>query len=253
MSIEGGAATESKIAASTEKRRARRNASTKSNTKGRRRLGAREKARIEAILDILAATYPDARCALHFTTPFELLIATVLSAQCTDKRVNEVTARIFPRWNKPEHYAGLAQEELEEAIRDCGLFRSKARHIIALSRQLLEEHDGEVPAEREALERLPGVGRKTANVVLSNAFGEPAIAVDTHVFRVANRLGLANSNNVLETERQLMEVIPRELWSPAHHWLIHHGRAICSARKPRCSACPLQQLCPAAGATGGAD
>lgn len=252
MSMEGAAAADPDVAASAEKRRTRRNTGRNAGTKSRRRQGAREKARIEAILRILAATYPDARCALHFSTPFELLVATVLSAQCTDKRVNEVTARIFPRWNRPEHYAGLAQEELEEAIRDCGLFRSKARHIIALSRQLLEEHDGQVPADREALERLPGVGRKTANVVLSNAFGEPAIAVDTHVFRVANRLGLANSDNVLETERQLMEVIPRELWSPAHHWLIHHGRAICSARKPRCSQCPLQQLCPAAGATGGA-
>src|SRR5690606_8931452 len=143
----------------------------------------------------------------------------------------------------------LPYETLEAEIREIGLYRSKAKNIIEMSRRLLEEHDGEVPADREALERLPGVGRKTANVVLSNAFGHPAIAVDTHVFRVANRLGLANSDNVLETERQLMEVIPRELWSPAHHWLIHHGRAICSARKPRCSQCPLQQLCPAVDAS----
>lgn len=205
-----------------------------------------EQERVARILEVLAETYPDARCALNFSTPFELLVATVLSAQCTDKRVNEVTARIFPRWNTPEDFAALSQGELEEAIRDCGLFRSKARHLIALSQQLLEEHDGEVPAEREALERLPGVGRKTANVVLSNAFGQPAIAVDTHVFRVANRLGLAQSNNVMETERQLMERIPEHLWSQAHHWIIHHGRAICSARRPRCGICPLEGLCPSA-------
>lgn len=220
----------------------------------RRRLTRKERERIDEVLRILAETYPDAKCALNFRTPFELLVATVLSAQCTDKRVNEVTARIFPRWNKPEHYASLSQHELEEAIRDCGLFRSKSRHLIQLSQQLLTDHDGEVPRRREELEKLPGVGRKTANVVLSNAFGEPAIAVDTHVFRVANRLGLARSNNVLETEKQLMEVIPRELWSPAHHWLIHHGRAICQARRPRCGECPLQELCPSAevAAAGGA-
>src|SRR5690606_9364202 len=137
---------------------------------GRRRLSAAERRRIQRVLEILAETYPDARCALNFTTPFELLVATVLSAQCTDKRVNQVTARLFPRWNTPEDFAGLQQSELEEAIRDCGLFRSKARHLIALSRQLLDEHDGVVPDTREALEALPGVGRKTANVVLSNAF-----------------------------------------------------------------------------------
>lgn len=214
----------------------------------RRRISAKERQRIDEVLCILAETYPDAKCELNFRTPFELLVATVLSAQCTDKRVNEVTARLFPVWNKPEHFASLSQHELEEAIRDCGLFRSKARHLIGLSQQLLTEHDGEVPQEREKLEKLPGVGRKTANVVLSNAFGEPAIAVDTHVFRVANRLGLARSDKVLETEMQLMDVIPRELWSPAHHWLIHHGRRLCQARRPRCGECPLEELCPSAEA-----
>ena len=196
------------------------------------------------VLDILAHMYPDARCALNFSTPFELLVATVLSAQCTDKRVNEVTARLFPRWNTPEDFASLDENELAEAIRDCGLYRTKSRNLIALSRRLLEEHGGQVPADREALERLPGVGRKTANVVLSNAFGQPAIAVDTHVFRVANRLGLVRAKTPWEAEQQLMETIPKELWSQAHHWLIHHGRALCHARRPRCGECPLLALCP---------
>lgn len=226
---------------------ARRRKSTRNEAKpARRRLSPSERRRIDRILEILAETYPDARCALNFNTPFELLVATILSAQCTDKRVNQVTARLFPRWNTPEAFASLRQEELEEAIRDCGLFRSKARNLIALSRQLLEEYDGQVPDRREDLERLPGVGRKTANVVLSNAFGQPAIAVDTHVFRVANRLKLADSRDVFETEQQLMDVIPREKWSAAHHQLIHHGRAICSARRPQCHACPLMALCPSA-------
>jgi endonuclease-3 len=195
------------------------------------------------ILERLSQMYPGAKCALNHTSPFELLVATVLSAQCTDARVNIVTARIFPTHNRPEHFAGLSVEEIGEMIRDCGLWQSKARHIQGLSRQLLERHGGEVPASLEELTALPGVGRKTANVVLANAFGVPAIAVDTHVFRVSNRLELAEASTVEETERQLMKRIPRKQWTAAHHWLIYHGRQVCEARKPKCSQCQLLDLC----------
>lgn len=201
--------------------------------------------RRKAILKTLAEHYPDARCELNFTTPFELLVATILSAQSTDKRVNMVTERLFKEYNTPEAIARLTPEALADMIREIGLFRSKAKHIVETSRILLAEHDGEVPQEREALEKLPGVGRKTANVVLSNAFGVPAIAVDTHVFRVAARLGLTNrAKTPWESERQLMRNIPKRLWSQAHHWLIHHGRRVCHAQRPNCPACPLLHLCP---------
>lgn len=197
------------------------------------------------ILDILAEMYPDAKCELNYETPFELLVATILSAQCTDKRVNMVTERLFAKYNTPEALASLTQGEVEEEIKELGLFRNKAKNIIAMSRTLLEEYDGEVPQDRDALEKLPGVGRKTANVVVSNAFGEPAIAVDTHVFRVARRLGLVHrAKTPLATETQLMKNIPKEEWSAAHHWLIHHGRRICDARAPRCDLCPLLSYCP---------
>lgn len=195
------------------------------------------------ILGVLGEMYPDAKCALDHSSAFELLFATILSAQCTDARVNIVTARIFPTHNRPEHFVSLTPDEVGQMIKDCGLWQSKAKNIHATCRILLDKHGGEVPATMEELVELPGVGRKTANVVLSNAFGVPAIAVDTHVFRVANRLGLANATSVDETERQLMRRIPREQWSPAHHWLIHHGRQICDARKPKCSDCPLLDLC----------
>jgi endonuclease III len=195
------------------------------------------------ILDRLSHMYPDAKCALDHTTAFELLIATMLSAQCTDARVNIVTARMFPTHNRPEHFAGLTPEAVGEMIRDCGLWQTKAKNIRETCRILLEKHGGEVPANMDDLIQLPGVGRKTANVVLSNAFGVPAIAVDTHVFRVSNRLGLANATTVEETEQQLMRRIPKAQWSQAHHWLIFHGRQVCDARKPRCSECPLLDLC----------
>lgn len=204
---------------------------------------AARKVPVKQILDTLAHMYPDAKCALNHTTPFELLIATMLSAQCTDVRVNIVTARIFPSHNRPEDFTPLTPEQIGEMIRDCGLWQAKARNIHATCRLLLDKHGGDVPGSMEALIQLPGVGRKTANVVLSNAFGVPAIAVDTHVFRVANRLGLAEADTPEETEEQLMKQIPRELWSQAHHWLIHHGRQICDARKPRCSECPLAGPC----------
>lgn len=195
------------------------------------------------ILDVLARTYPDARCALRYRNPYELLVATVLSAQSTDRLVNRITPGLFARFPGPRELAAADPAEVAECIRECGLYRTKARNLVAAARRLVEEHGGEVPRDRAALERLPGVGRKTANVVLSNAFEVPAIAVDTHVFRVANRLGLAEAGDPLETERQLMRRIPRRDWSAAHHRLIHHGRRVCRARNPLCHLCPLEDLC----------
>lgn len=200
--------------------------------------------RTQAILAMLEQMYPDARCELNYRNPFELLIATILSAQTTDQRVNEVTADLFQQYPTPERFLTMTEDELAAKIRGIGLFRNKSRHILQTCRLLVEQYNGQVPADREALESLPGVGRKTANVVLSNAFGIPAIAVDTHVFRVANRLGLANSDNVRETEEQLMRRIPKNKWSQAHHWLIWHGRRICHARNPRCTECLLLTYCP---------
>lgn len=202
-------------------------------------------ARQKEILRRLARLYPNPKTALVWTTPFELLVATVLSAQSTDRRVNEVTARLFPEAGTPEAMARLTPSELAEKIRDVGLFRTKAKHLVELARIILDEHGGEVPCEREALEALPGVGRKTANVVLANAFGVPAIAVDTHVFRVANRLRLAHARTPEQTERDLMRVVPRKDWADAHHWLIYHGRRVCHARRPACADCALLDLCPA--------
>ena len=197
-------------------------------------------------LHILRTLYPNAKPALEFKTPFELLIAVILSAQCTDVRVNIVTSRLFPRANTPEAIAALGQEQLEAEIHDCGFFRMKAKHILETCDILLHEYGGEVPADFEALQRLPGVGRKTANVVMSVAFHAPAIAVDTHVFRVANRLRLAVGKTPLEVEKGLQKAIPREDWSDAHHWLILHGRQRCKARKPLCGECPLAPVCPSA-------
>lgn len=203
----------------------------------------KSKVNIDKILEILADIYPDAFCELNHQTPFELLVATILSAQATDKKVNEITAGLFTRYNKVEHFANLSRAVLEDAIRQIGLYRTKSKNIIEMANILIEEHGGEVPESREALEALPGVGRKTANVVLSNAFNVPAIAVDTHVFRVANRLGLAESDNVMMTEEQLMARIPMELWTATHHRLIWHGRRVCFARKPSCESCGLLIYC----------
>ena len=198
----------------------------------------------EEMLRILAETYPEAGTALKFGTTFQLLVAVILSAQCTDKRVNEVTQKLFTVASEPADFARMQPEELEPRIRSCGLGPSKARSIVATSRALLERHGGEVPGTFAELVALPGVGRKTANVMLANAFGTPAIAVDTHVFRVANRLGLAAATTPEATEEQLRRRIPVELWSQAHHWLVHHGREICHARNPECSRCPLLRICP---------
>ncbi|QSO48212.1 endonuclease III [Alicyclobacillus mengziensis] len=201
------------------------------------------RAQTRRMLGKLEQAYPDAKCALNYTTPFELLIATMLSAQCTDARVNMVTANLFQKYRTPQDYAQLTPEILQEDIAQLGLFRAKSENIIAASRMLLEKYGGEVPKTQEELVELPGVGRKTANVVLSNAFHIPALAVDTHVQRVANRIGIANSMNPEMTERQICQRIPQKLWSSAHHWLIFHGRQVCSARNPKCDICPVSEFC----------
>lgn len=198
---------------------------------------------IKKILDILEQTYPDAECELNYTSAFELLIATILSAQCTDVRVNKVTAELFKKYNKPEDFAKLSTAEISEEIKSCGLYKSKAQKIKETSVILCSNYGGEVPSKMEELVKLPGVGRKTANVVLSNAFGVDAIAVDTHVFRVSNRIGLVKTDTPEKTEFELMKVLPKKRWSKAHHLIIFHGRRICKARKPECNICPIVEYC----------
>ena len=199
--------------------------------------------RLSRALALLALTYPDAAPQLDFTNAFELLIATMLSAQCTDKQVNKCTAVLFPLYGTPQAVAALTEDELIPYIKGCGLYKTKAKHILETCRLLVEQYGGEVPHDRDTLMKLPGVGRKTANVVVSNAFQTPAIAVDTHVFRVANRIGFANAKDVLHTEEQLMKAIPKEQWSIAHHYLIFHGRRVCAARNPKCSTCTISECC----------
>lgn len=186
---------------------------------------------------------PEPRSELNFSTPFELLVAVVLSAQATDTGVNKATAKLFPDANTPHALLDLGEAGLKRYIKNIGLFNSKARNIIKLCRILVEEYEGEVPRDRAALERLPGVGRKTANVVLSNAFGETTIAVDTHVFRVANRTRIATGDTPREVEDRLMRLIPRPYLHNAHHWLILHGRYVCKARRPDCPECLIRDLC----------
>ncbi len=200
-------------------------------------------ARRAAFFRALAAAIPEPKSELEFTTPFELLVAVVLSAQATDKSVNLATAKLFPVANTPQKIAALGVDGLEKYIRTIGLYRGKARNVVALSKLLIENHGGEVPRTREALEALPGVGRKTANVVLNAAFGELTIAVDTHVFRVANRTGLAPGKDPLEVETKLMKVVPKEYLRHAHHYLILHGRYTCVAKKPLCAKCPVYAPC----------
>ena len=195
------------------------------------------------IFERLRAANPNPTTELVYRTPFELLVAVVLSAQATDKSVNQATALLFKEFNSPEKIVALGVEKLEGFIKTIGLFRTKAKNVVALSKLLIEKHGGKVPADREALESLPGVGRKTANVVLNTAFGEPTMAVDTHIFRVANRTGLAPGKNVLEVERKLVRFIPPEFLKNAHHWLILHGRYVCLARKPGCPRCLIRDLC----------
>jgi endonuclease-3 len=197
----------------------------------------------QQIFSRLRAETPQPTTELHYTTPFELLVAVILSAQATDKGVNKATAKLFPRANTPEAILALGEAGLKECIKTIGLYNSKGANIIKSCRMLLERHGGEVPAERQALEALPGVGRKTANVVLNTAFGQPTMAVDTHIFRVANRTGIAPGKTVLEVERKLLKFVPEEFLQDAHHWLILHGRYVCVARKPRCGACIIEDLC----------
>jgi endonuclease-3 len=196
-----------------------------------------------AIFERLRAANPHPKTELEYTTPFELLVAVVLSAQATDKSVNLATRELFKVANTPAAIVALGEEGLLPYIRTIGLYRTKARNIVKLSRILLAEHGGEVPADRQALERLPGVGRKTANVILNTAFGQPTIAVDTHIFRVANRTGLAPGRTVAEVERKLERFVPAEFKKDAHHWLILHGRYVCKARRPECWRCAIAQWC----------
>ncbi len=195
------------------------------------------------IFSRLRAANPHPTTELEYATPFELLVAVVLSAQSTDKGVNLATRRLFPVARTPEAIHALGEAGLADFIKTIGLYKSKARHLIAACRMLIDLHDSEVPADRAALEALPGVGRKTANVILNTAFGQPTMAVDTHIFRVANRTGLATGKTVLEVEKKLVKTLPDEFRIDAHHWLILHGRYVCQARKPKCTECLIADLC----------
>lgn len=201
------------------------------------------KKRTKEILEILKEDYPDAKCELNHESPFQLLVATILSAQTTDKKVNEVTETLFRDYPDLDAFLTLSVEELEERIKQIGLYRSKAKNLVMMCNQLKEKFNGEVPKTMEEITSLAGAGRKTANVVLSNAFGVPSIAVDTHVFRVSNRLALADSENVLEVEKQLQKELPKKEWSLTHHLLIFHGRRCCIARNPKCEICNLTKYC----------
>ena len=196
-----------------------------------------------AIFTRLRDANPNPTTELQYSNPFELLIAVVLSAQATDVGVNKATAKLFPVANTPESIYALGVDGLKEYIKTIGLFNAKAENVIKLCRLLIDQHDSRVPDNREALEALPGVGRKTANVVLNTAFGQPTMAVDTHIFRVANRTKMAPGKNVLEVEKRLVRLIPEEFLLDAHHWLILHGRYTCIARKPRCNSCLIEDLC----------
>ena len=196
-----------------------------------------------ALFERFARANPEPTTELVFRTPFELLVAVMLSAQATDRSVNAVTRRLFPIANTPQAIAAMDPERLADLIRTIGLYRNKAKHLLAACRILVDRHGGIVPASRDSLEALPGVGRKTANVILNCAFGEATIAVDTHIFRVANRLGLARGKSVDEVERKLLKAVPAAYRLNAHHWLILHGRYICKARKPECWRCPVNDLC----------
>jgi endonuclease-3 len=205
------------------------------------------RSRARRIVRRLAELYPDARCALDYGNPLQLLIATILSAQCTDVRVNQVTPSLFLRFRTTEAFAGAEPKELETAIQSTGFFRNKARSIIACCQQLLAQHDGQVPATMEELVQLPGVGRKTANVLLGNAFAVPGITVDTHVGRLSRRMGLTRETDADKVERDLMALIPKTEWTMFSHRMIYHGRQVCHARKPNCGGCALARLCPKVG------
>ena len=201
------------------------------------------KKRTKQVLELLKEEYPDARCELEHETPFQLLVSSILSAQTTDKKVNEVTYGLYKDYPDLDAFLTLTEEELAQRIKTIGLYKNKAKNIIKMCHQLKENFDGQVPNTMEGITSLAGAGRKTANVVLSNAFGVPAIAVDTHVFRVSNRIGLANGKNVEITEEQLMMELPKKEWSLAHHLIIFHGRRCCYARKPDCGRCVIREHC----------
>ena len=206
-----------------------------------------EKAR--KVLDILKKEYPEARVTLNFEDPLQLLIATILAAQCTDERVNMVTKDLFQKYRKPEDYARADLQTLEPEIRSTGFYHNKAKNIIACCRMIMEKFNSQVPRQLEDLVSLPGVGRKTANIILGNAYGEQAVAVDTHVKRVTHRLGWAHSDDPDHIEFELMEVMPRDRWTQSCHELVFHGRKICIAKKPLCPICPVNKLCPKVGVT----
>ncbi len=201
-----------------------------------------DKKTAKIIVERLSGIFSD-KPALNFSTPFELLVAVILSAQCTDERVNKITEKLFKNYNTPQKMCTLSQSQLEKYIYSCGLYRSKAEHILSASKDIIEKFAGQVPSCLEDLRTLAGVGRKTANVVYSVAFKGNAIAVDTHVFRVSNRIGLSNAKNVLQTEKQLMSVLDENDWSRAHHYLIYLGRSFCKAKKPDCENCPINEIC----------
>ena len=198
---------------------------------------------VEKLLDYFQKKYPRPETALNFNNPFELLISTIMSAQTTDVQVNKVTENLFEKYSRPEDFAKLSQKELEEEIKTIGLYKNKSKYIIKTSKMILNDFNGKVPQTRKDLTKLSGVGRKTANVVLANAFGEDTIAVDTHVFRVANRLGLVDTDKTDQVEEGLMDVIPEKYWTKFHHWLIFHGREVCKARNPQCDVCKISKYC----------
>ncbi|MFN2363369.1 MAG: endonuclease III [Halarsenatibacteraceae bacterium] len=200
-------------------------------------------AKLDYMINTLEDKYPKPETELNHNSPFELLVATILSAQTTDIQVNKVTEDLFEEYNTPDDFAKLNPEELADKIKSIGLYRNKSKFIVESSRIILADFDGQVPRDFSDLLKLPGVGRKTASVVLVGAFSTPAFPVDTHVFRVSNRLGLADSDNVEEVEKQLKELIPEELWADMHHWLIFHGREVCKARSPKCDICMLKDYC----------
>ena len=208
-----------------------------------------KRARARQIVRALKKAYPDAKCALNFTSPLELLVATILSAQCTDERVNMVTPTLFKKYRTARDYAATDTAALEEDVRSTGFYRAKSRSIVGMAKALVDQHRGEVPKDREALTELPGVGLKTANVLLGNAFGEQAVAVDTHVFRVSQRLGLARSDDPDKIHDQLVDVLPKTELTLTTHLLQSHGRRCCAAKKPLCPACPVKSLCPWPGKT----
>lgn len=201
------------------------------------------KSNVLEIVDAVDRLYENPKCELIFSSNYELLVAVILSAQCTDKRVNQVTSELFKEYNTPEKMITLPQEQLENKIRSCGFFHNKAKHILEASRDLVDRFGGVIPSDKKELKSLAGVGEKTANVVLATAFGVPAIAVDTHVFRVSNRLGLANSKKIERTQKQLEMNLPKEKWIKFHYALVLHGRYVCKSQNPNCKDCELKQFC----------